>query len=150
MLNKFLGIGRNTKDGEYRTTDNDLKIYTNTLAITNNFKNKEGNYDSEFINYTAYRQTAEYLSKYSSKGTMVQIEGRVHTRSYEKDNEKKYVTEIIVESASVLEKKQEPTLEEIGVPENYKTDYDNDNSAKLTDEDVNKTFNSDNSMELPF
>lgn len=127
MLNKFIGIGRNTKDGEYRTGDNDLKVYTNTLAMTNNFKNKDGNYDSEFINYVAYRQTAEYLSKYSSKGTMIQIEGRVHTRSYEKDNEKKYITEIIVESASVLEKKQEqPTLEEIGVPDNYKTDYDNE------------------------
>lgn len=126
MLNKFLGIGRNTKDGEYRTTDNDLKIYTNTLAITNNYKNKDGNYDSEFINYIAYRQTAEYLSKYSSKGTMVQIEGRVHTRSYEKDNEKKYITEIIVENASVLErspeKKKEDIIEEI--PQNTTSEYD--------------------------
>lgn len=127
MLNRFIGIGRNTKDGEYRTTDKDLQIYTNTLAITNNFKNKEGNYDSEFINYIAYRSTAEYLSKYSTKGTMIQIEGRVHTRSYEKDNEKKYITEIVVESASVLEKKQEQTtLEEIGVPDNYTTEYDSE------------------------
>lgn len=126
MLNKFLGIGRNTKDGEYRTSDNDLKIYANTLAITNNFKNKNGNYDSEFINYVAYRNTAEYLSKYSSKGTMIQIEGRVHTRSYEKDNEKKYITEIIVENASVLErspeKKKEDIIEEI--PQNTTSEYD--------------------------
>lgn len=125
MLNKFLGIGRNTKDGEYRTTDNDLQIYTNTIAITNNYKNKDGNYDSEFINYVAYRSTAEYLSKYSSKGTMVQIEGRVHTRSYEKDNEKKYITEIIVENASVLEKKKESeTQEDIEIPQNTTSEYD--------------------------
>lgn len=139
MLNKFIGIGRNTKDGEYRTGDNDLRVYTNTLAMTNNFKNKEGNYDSEFINYIAYRQTAEYLSKYSSKGTMVQIEGRIHTRSYEdKDKVKKYVTEIIVESASVLEKKtQEPTLEEIGVPDNFTTEYEEkDNSVHIEPNDL--------------
>jgi len=139
MLNKFIGIGRNTKDGEYRTTDKDLQIYTNTLAITNNFKNKEGNYDSEFINYIAYRQTAEYLSKYSSKGTMVQIEGRVHTRSYEKDNEKKYITEIIVENASVLErspeKKKEDIIEEI--PQNTTSEYDNEESdIQLDDSDL--------------
>ena len=135
MLNKFIGIGRNTKDGELRTSDNDLKIYTNTLAITNNYKNKEGNYDSEFINYVAYRSTAEYLSKYSSKGTMVQIEGRVHTRSYEKDNEKKYVTEIIVENASVLEKKTQETMQD--VPQNTTTEYDTENSdIQLTDEDL--------------
>lgn len=136
MLNKFLGIGRNTKDGEYRTGDNDLKIYTNTLAMTNNFKNKDGNYDSEFINYVAYRSTAKYLSKYSSKGAMVQIEGRVHTRSYEdKDKNKKYITEIIVESASVLEKKQEQTtLEQIGVPDNYTTEYDSE--VHIEDKDL--------------
>ena len=126
MLNKFIGIGRNTKDGELRTGNNDLQIYTNTIAITNDFKNKDGNYDSEFINYIAYRQTAEYLSKYSSKGTMVQIEGRVHTRSYEKDNQKKYITEIIVENASVLErspeKKKEDIIEEI--PQNTTSEYD--------------------------
>jgi single-strand DNA-binding protein len=137
MLNKFLGIGRNTKDGEYRTTDNNLKIYTNTIAITNDFKNKDGNYDSEFINYIAYKNTAEYLNKYSSKGTLINIVGRIHTRSYEdKDKVKKYVTEIIVESASVLEKKtQEPTLEEIGVPDNYTTDY-KEPEIQLLDSDL--------------
>ena len=149
MLNKFLGIGRNTKDGEYRTTDKDLQIYTNTLAITNDFKNKEGNYDSEFINYIAYRSTAEYLNKYSSKGTMVQIEGRVHTRSYEKDNEKKYVTEIIVESASVLEKKKETQKGEEDIPQNITTEYDTENSdIKLSDDDIDKVFG--DKLDLPF
>ena len=136
MLNRFIGIGRNTKDGEYRTGDNDLKVYTNTLAITNNYKNKEGNYDSEFINYVAYRSTAEYLNKYSSKGTMVQIEGRVHTRSYEKDNEKKYITEIVVENASVLSKKEQNEEVNEFSTMSAKTDYDNDNSVQLEESDL--------------
>lgn len=139
MLNKFLGIGRNTKDGEYRTTDKDLQIYTNTIAITNDFKNKDGNYDSEFINYIAYKNTAEYLNKYSSKGTLINIVGRIHTRSYEKDNEKKYVTEIIVESASVLEKKKEDsTNEEVNEfsSMNITTDYEETPEIKLEDKDL--------------
>lgn len=136
MLNKFLGIGRNTKDGELRTSDNDLKIYTNTIAITNDFKNKNGEYDSEFINYVSYRNNAEYLSKYSSKGTLVNIEGRIHTRSYEKDNEKKYITEIIVEKASVLDRKKETTSEE-EIPQNITTEYDTENSdIQLSEEDL--------------
>ena len=150
MQNKFLGIGRNTKDGEYRTTDKDLQIYTNTIAITNDFKNKEGNYDSEFINYIAYKNTAEYLSKYSSKGTLINIVGRIHTRSYEKDNEKKYITEIIVENASVLEKKKESeTQEDIEIPQNTTSEYDAENSdIKLSDDDIDKVFGEQ--MELPF
>lgn len=106
-MNKFIGVGRNTKDGEYRTSDSGVEIYTNTLAMTNNFKNKEGNYDSEFINYVAYRKTAEFLSKYASKGTLIGIDGRIQTRSYDKNNEKRYVTEIVVENAYVLQKKEE-------------------------------------------
>ena len=143
MLNKFIGIGRNTKDGEYRTSDNDLKIYANTLAITNNFKNKNGNYDSEFINYVAYRNTAEYLNKYSSKGTLINIEGRIHTRSYEdKDKNKKYITEIIVENASVLEKvkqedKQDNIQEEVEIPQNTTSEYDNlESDIQLTPNDL--------------
>ena len=148
-MNKFIGIGRNTKNGELRTSESNVKIYNNSLAMTNNFKNKDGNYDSEFINYVAYRQTAEYLEKYSTKGTLIQIEGRVHTRSYDdKNNNKKYVTEIIVENASVLEKKKEEQ-QEVEIPQNTKSEYDDENSdIKLTDEDIDKTFN--DNLQLPF
>ena len=121
-MNKFIGIGRNTKDGEYRTIESGIATYSNSLAIKNTFKNKEGNYDSEFINYVAYRQTADYLNKYSSKGTLVNIEGRIHTRSYEdKDKIKRYVTEVIVVNANVLETKKQ---QEVEIPSNAKTEYD--------------------------
>lgn len=144
-MNKFIGIGRNTKDGELRTTENGINVYINTLAITNNFKNKDGNYDSEFINYIAYRSTAEYLNKYATKGSMIAIEGRIHTRSYEdKDKNKKYATEVIVENASVLDKRKETqettqsetqTIEEAKALENYNTEYQ-DNEIQLTNSDL--------------
>ena len=135
-MNKFIGVGRNTKDGELRTTESGINIYTNTIAITNNFKNKDGNYDSEFINYIAYRQTAEFLNKYASKGSMVAIEGRIHTRNYEdKDKKKIYVTEVIVENASVLDKKKETQETTEEVPQNIKTEYQ-DNEIQLEDNDL--------------
>ena len=140
-MNKFIGIGRNTKDGEYRTSENGITMYSNTLAITNDFKNKNGEYDSEFINYVAYRNTADYLNKYAKKGKLVQIEGRINTTSNEKNGEKRYYTKIIVDSASVLERvkedKQENIQEEVGIPQNATTEYDNENSdIQLTDNDL--------------
>lgn len=146
-MNKFIGIGRNTKDGEYRTSESGITMYSNSLAMTNNFKNKEGKYDSEFINYIAYRSTADYLNKYSKKGTMVTIEGRISTTSKEVDGVKRYFTNIVVENASVLEKKETP--EEVNEFDalHTATDYD-DKNIKLEDEDIDKVFNQQ--MELPF
>lgn len=140
-MNKFIGIGRNTKDGEYRTSENGITMYSNTLAITNDFKNKKGEYDSEFVNYVSYRNTADYLNKYAKKGKLVQIEGRINTTSNEKNGEKRYYTKIIVDSASVLERakedKQENIQEEVEIPQNTTTEYDNENSdIELTDSDL--------------
>ena len=108
-LNKFIGIGRNTKDGELRTSESGISVYKNSIAITNDFKNKNGEYDSEFINYVAYRNTADYLNKYSQKGTLIHIEGRVHTSKYEKDGKTQYSTEIVVESASSYKTNEKTT-----------------------------------------
>lgn len=141
-MNKFIGIGRNTKDGEYRTSESGITIYSNSLAMTNNFKNKDGNYDSEFIDYVAYRNTADYLNKYAKKGFLVSIEGRIQTTTSEKDGKKRYFTKIVVESASVLEKieKQEETKEPEIVNEfsamNVKTEYEETPEVKLQDEDL--------------
>ena len=137
-MNKFIGIGRNTKDGELRTTESGVSVYRNTIAITNNFKNKDGNYDSEFINYVAYRNTAEYLNKYSGKGALIEIEGRLHNGSYEKDGEKKYFTEIVVENASSYKTQTEKETEKQEIPQNIKSNYDEDSDVQLND------------LELPF
>lgn len=139
-MNKFIGIGRNTKDGEYRTSESGITTYNNSLAMTNNFKNKEGKYDSEFIDYVAYRQTADYLNKYAKKGTLVQIEGRINTTSSEKNGQKRYFTKIILESASVLEKKEQEEQPEEVVNEfstmNTKTEYQENKQIELQDNDL--------------
>ena len=137
-MNKFIGVGRNTKDGELRTSDSGVQIYTNTLAMTNNFKNKDENYDSEFINYVAYRKTAEYLKKHSTKGTLVGIDGRIQTRTYDKqDGTKGYITEAIVENAYILQKKDKEEVKEVNEFDvlQTKTEYDN-KEVQLSDNNL--------------
>ena len=62
-MNKFIGVGNLTKDGELRSTESGKTIYSNSLAMRNDFKNKDGEYDTEFINFSAWGTTAEYLKK---------------------------------------------------------------------------------------
>ena len=136
-MNKFIGIGRNTKDGEYRTSESGVAMYSNSLAMTNNFKNKDGNYDAEFISYTAYRSTADYLNKYAKKGTQVAIEGRISTTSKEVDGVKRYYTKIVVENANVLDKseskqEQPETVNEFDVPKSSEPDKE----VVLNDDDL--------------
>ena len=91
-MNKFIGVGNLTKEGELRSTESGKIIYSNSLAMRNDFKNKDGEYDTEFINFSAWGTTAEYLKKYAKKGNKVLIEGRIATRSYDsQDGAKRYV-----------------------------------------------------------
>lgn len=137
-MNKFIGLGRLTKDPELRSTQSGLKITSFTLAINRNFKNKEGNYDADFLNCQAFDKRAEFIEKYFKKGNMMAITARAQTRSYDdSDGKKRFVTEFIVEEvyfAGSNEKKNETSIE---VPQNYTSDYDTAGSeVTLSDEDL--------------
>lgn len=102
-MNKFIGTGNLCKDIELRYTTSNIAAVQNTIAIRNDFKNANGEYESQFINFIAYRNNAEFLSKYASKGSKVLIEGRINNRSYDKqDGTKAYITEVIVDKAELL------------------------------------------------
>lgn len=137
-MNKFIGLGRLTKEPELRSTQSGLKITSFTLAINRNFKNKEGKYDADFLNCQAFKNTAEFIEKYFKKGSMMAITARAQTRNYDdNDGKKRFVTEFIVEEvyfAGSNEKKNETSIE---VPQNYTSDYDTAGSeVTLSDEDL--------------
>ena len=118
MINKFIGNGRVTKDIELKQTSNGVSAVSFTLAITRNRKNQNGEYESDFIQCTAFRGTAEILSKYVKKGDTIGIEGSIRTWNYkDKDNKTVYVTEVLVENIDFLkqanreEPKEEPKLD---------------------------------------
>ena len=112
-MNKFIGTGNITKDIEVRMTTGGVAVLSNSIAMRNDYKNANGEYDSTFINFVAYRNNAEFLNKYASKGSKVLIEGRINNRSYDKqDGTKVYITEVIADKVELLSnptKKEEPS-----------------------------------------
>lgn len=105
-MNKFIGIGRLTKDIELRRTQGQTSVANFTLAVNRNFKNSAGEIEADFINCVVWDKLAENLSVYTSKGSMIGIVGRIQTRNYEDNNGNRvYVTEVVAESIQFLETK---------------------------------------------
>jgi len=106
MLNRVVLIGRLTKDPELRYTPTGVAVCNFTLAIDRNFKNAQGNRDTDFINCVVYRQLAELSANYLAKGKLAAVDGRIQVRSYTaQDGQKRWVTEVIAEDVRFLSPK---------------------------------------------
>ena len=106
MLNQIVLVGRLVRDPELKESEGG-KNYTNiTLAVPRNYKNTDGEYDADFVDCRLWDGIAEHTAEYCKKGDLLGVKGRVETRSYEKDEEKKYVTEIIAEKVTFLSNKR--------------------------------------------
>ena len=102
-MNKVQLVGRLTRDPELRTTANGVSVCSFTVAVNRRFRNAQGEYEADFINCVAWRQSAELLAKYFTKGRMVGLVGSIQTRNYEKDGQRVYVTEVSVEEVHFVE-----------------------------------------------
>lgn len=105
MINKVILVGRLTKDIELRKTAQGLSTTAFSLAVNRPFK-KEGELQADFINCVAWRQQADFLSNYAHKGDLVGVEGRMQMRTYEGQNGKVYITEVVCDSVQILSKKE--------------------------------------------
>lgn len=106
-MNKVCLLGTLTKDVDIRYTPSNVAVAKFTIALKRDVKNKEGNYDSDFINCLAYNQLAEVISKYFKKGNRILIEGRIQTGSYENANKEKiYTTDVVVEKMNFIDSKK--------------------------------------------
>ena len=102
-MNKIILVGRLTKDPEVRTTSAGFNTVNFTVAVNRNFKNKDGNYDADFLPCVAFRNTADFISKFFKKGSMISLDGRVQTWNYDaQDGSKRYVTEVVVENVEFV------------------------------------------------
>ena len=106
-MNKVVIVGRLTKDVELKTTPQGVSVCAFTIAVNRRFKNANGEYEADFINCVAWRATAEFISKYFNKGRMLGISGSIQTRSWEKDGERRYVTEVMAEEAYFVDSKSD-------------------------------------------
>ena len=115
-MNKVIIIGRFTRDPEikYSTGENATATARFSLAVNRRFKNKEGNYDADFINCVAFGKTAEFIEKYFSKGMAIGITGRIQTGSYtNKEGQKVYTTDVVVEETEFVESKNKGTSDNV-------------------------------------
>ncbi len=103
-LNKVTLIGNLGKDPELKYTNTGVAVATFSLATSDSWKDQEGNMQerTEWHNIVAWRKLAEICGQYLKKGSQVYIEGKIQTRSYEKDGVKKYMTEIIADQLLML------------------------------------------------
>lgn len=104
MLNKAILMGRLTADPELKTTPQGTAVTSFTLAVERNYSKEEK--QTDFINIVAWRNTAEFICKYFTKGQLVAVEGNIQTRNYtDKDGNKRIAFEILAEQVYFAEKK---------------------------------------------
>lgn len=126
MLNRAILMGRITHDLEIKQTPSGVSVLSFSLAVERQFKGATGEKETDFINCVAWRQQAEFIGKYFSKGRMIAIEGNLRTRTYDdKNGTKHYVTEVYVDNVSFTGEKSENYNEGSQTSFNsYESDYD--------------------------
>ncbi|WP_129045489.1 single-stranded DNA-binding protein [Companilactobacillus metriopterae] len=108
MINRVVLVGRLTRDPELRYTSSGSAVASFTVAVNRQFTNQQGEREADFINCVIWRKAAENFSNFTNKGSLVGIEGRLQTRSYEnQQGNRVYVTEVVVDSFSLLESRSE-------------------------------------------
>ena len=102
MLNQIVLVGRLVRDPEVSKSKNGTSYSHITLAVPRSYKNVNGEYETDFIDCTLWQLMATNTKEYCKKGDIVGVKGRIESRVYESDDEKKYITEIIAEKVTFL------------------------------------------------
>ncbi|EXJ24303.1 Single-stranded DNA-binding protein [Alkalibacterium sp. AK22] len=106
MINNVVLVGRLTRDPELRYTGSGIAVATFSVAVERPFSNAQGERETDFVNCVAWRKTAETISNFTRKGSLVGVTGRIQTRNYTNNEGRKvYVTEIVCENFQMLEPK---------------------------------------------
>lgn len=101
---KVNGIGRLVRDIELKETKNGVPVASFTIASQRNRKDANGDYQADFIDCVAWRGMAEFLANYAKKGARVQVDGRLETRTWEKDDGTKVkVTEVQLDNLELID-----------------------------------------------
>ena len=99
MLNKIIIMGRLTRDPELRRTGSGTAVTSFSLAVDRDFKSQSGEKETDFIDVVAWRSTAEFVSKYFTKGRMAVVEGRLQLRDWtDRDGNKRRTAEVIADN----------------------------------------------------
>lgn len=99
MLNRIIIMGRLTRDPELRHTQSGTAVASFSLAVDRDFKNQNGEKETDFIDVVAWRNSAEFVSRYFTKGRMAVVEGRLQIRDWtDKDGGRRRSAEVVADS----------------------------------------------------
>ena len=119
MLNRVVLRGRLTAEPELKRTTSDLSVISFTVAVERNYSSSKDK-QTDFINCVAWRQTAEFISRYFSKGKMIALEGSIQVRNYtDKNDNKRQAVEVLVSQvyfAGDNSQRQEPAADTKNYP----------------------------------
>ncbi len=150
MINRVVLVGRMTRDPELRRTSNGNAVTSFTLAMNRNYTSANGETQTDFINCVVWNKQAENVERYCAKGSLVGVEGRLQSRSYEgNDGRRVYVVEVVCDSVQFLEPKgsRERTTSSQTATSNqsyynvkqndFDSDFDNiDNTFDIMEDDI--------------
>ena len=108
-MNAVQLLGRFTRDNEFKELGS-TSVFRNNIAVQRNFKNKDGERESDFINVVAFGELAKLLNQYFGKGQQIAVQGRIQTGSYEKeDGTRVYTTDVVVNQFDFVGSKNDNT-----------------------------------------
>ena len=101
MLNRVVLMGRLTADPELKTTPNGVSVTSFSIAVDRSYVKSGEERKADFFNIVCWRQTAEFVCRYFSKGSMIAVDGQLQSRSFQaKDGSNRYVVEIVADNVS--------------------------------------------------
>ncbi len=145
MINRVVLVGRMTRDPELRRTPQGDAVTSFTLAVNRNYTSRDGQQQADFINCVVWRKPAENVERYCSKGSLVGVEGRTQTRSYDNSQgQKVYVVEVICDSVQFLETRAARERNQFQSQPQPQMQQNNDNFYDMKTVELEKEF--DNSF----
>ena len=145
MINRVVLVGRMTRDPELRRTPQGDAVTSFTLAVNRNYTSRDGQQQADFINCVVWKKSAENVERYCSKGSLVGVEGRIQTRSYDNSQgQKVYVVEVICDSVQFLETRAARERNQFQSQPQPQMQQNNDNFYDMKTVELEKEF--DNSF----
>lgn len=145
-MNRVVLVGRMTRDPELRRTGNGAAVTTFTLALNRNFQSNDGQ-QADYINCVVWNKVAENVERFCSKGSLVGVDGRLRSRSYDNaQGQKVYVVEVVCDSVQFLETKASRERTQTQQPQVKQDDFYSMKTVDL-EKDFDNSFSSFDIME---
>ncbi len=121
-FNKVILIGNLVEDPELKQTQSGVPVTNFRIAVSRRFQSKEGGQDADFINIVCWRQSAEFVKRFFTKGKSILVCGSLQSRTWtDNNNQKRYTVEVLADEVSFVERKSDgaPAREQMSAPAPY-------------------------------